>query len=253
MITIKKSIEDILSQISEDLSLTKDEIYKIVEGARISKKYIYVIPKKCIRCALCYDECPVDAITKPSIKKPAEIITDRCIECEICARTCPVNAINILQCTGDVKERELIYTLKEVEVERRTIRLKRYNIDLDMCVKCGICGRFCPTGAIHVERRKSFKVDLNRCVGCRACERVCPRKAISVENEIGEIPFHKEITVDNSKCVKCLVCISECPIGIIREVEEGVEIDSKSCIFCGRCERVCPVHAIEIKKLEGVQ
>ena len=96
-------------------------------------------------------------------------------------------------------------------------------------------------------------MDLDRCVGCRAFERVCPRGAISVENEMGEIPFHKEIKVDNSKCVKCLVCISVCPIGIIREVEEGIEIDVKSCIFCGRCESVCPVHAIEIKKVEGVK
>lgn len=253
MITIKRSMENILSQISKNLSLSKQEVYKILEGVKISKKYIYVVPKKCIRCALCYDQCPVDAIEKPSIKNPAEIITDRCVKCEICARTCPVNAIDILECTGYIKDRGIIYSLREVEVEHRTIRLKSYHVDLNRCVKCGICSKFCPTGAIHVERKKSFKVDLNRCIGCRACERLCPRNAISVENEMGEIPFHKEIKVDNSKCVKCLVCISACPIGAIREVEEGIEIDTKSCIFCGRCERVCPVHAIEITSIEGVK
>ncbi|HIQ32795.1 MAG TPA: 4Fe-4S dicluster domain-containing protein [Methanothermococcus okinawensis] len=253
MITVKRSIETLLSKISKELSLDKEEVYKILEGVRISKKYIYILPKKCIRCALCYDQCPVEAIVKPSIENPAEIVSDRCVKCEICARTCPVNAIDILECTGEIEGENLIYRIREVEVEHRTIRLRRYHIDLDRCVRCGTCSRFCPTGAIEVERGKSFKVDLDRCVGCRACERVCPRGAISVENEMGEIPFHKEIKVDNSKCVKCLVCISVCPIGIIREVEEGIEIDVKSCIFCGRCESVCPVHAIEIKKVEGVK
>jgi len=249
MITIKKPIKDILSSISQELSLESEEVHNIIKDInKTSEKYIYVIPKKCIRCGLCYDECPVDAISKPTMRNPAEIIPDKCVNCEICAKTCPVDAIIVLKGKVSIKGNEIIYQLREVEVDHRTVRLKNYNIDLEKCVKCGVCGRFCPTGAITVERRKTFNVDLNLCVGCRACERVCPRKAIKVENELGEVPFNKEITVDNDKCVKCLVCISECPINIIKEIDIGVEIDKESCIFCGRCKKVCPVHAIKIKK-----
>ena len=250
MITIKKPIKKIISDISDNLCFDEEEVNKIIqEITNLSEKYIYVFPKKCVRCGLCYEECPVDAITKPTVRKPAEIIPEKCVKCEICAKTCPVDAIEVLDGEAYLNGDSIIYKLKETEVQHRTVRLKKYDIDLENCIKCGICDRYCPTKAIHVERRKSFDVNLDLCVGCKACENVCPKKVIKVQNELGEIPFNKDITVDNDTCIKCLACIDECPVNAIDEIKEGVEINKLKCIFCGRCENVCPVHAIEIREL----
>ncbi len=55
----------------------------------------------------------------------------------------------------------------------------------DNCVKCGICARACPTGAIDVAT-KSF--DLDKCIGCWGCINRCPRHAIrSVSKEMADI------------------------------------------------------------------
>ncbi len=247
MITIKKPIDEVINEVSNNLNIEAETVKKLVKDVdKLSEKYIYVVSKDCIRCSLCYTECPVDAITKPTVRKPAEIIPDKCVKCEICAMTCPVNAIDVLNSSVNIDKDSVIYNLKEREIEHRTIKLKKYNIDLENCIKCGICARYCPTNAITVIRRESFEVDLNKCVGCKACENVCPKKVINVENELGNIPFKKDIKIDNDLCVKCLTCIEECPVGIISEISEGVEIDKSNCIFCGKCESVCPVHAIKI-------
>ncbi len=247
MITIKKPVDEIINSVSNNLNIEQKKIKEMIKNIEnICEKYIYVVSKDCIRCSLCHIECPVDAITKPTVRKPAEIISNKCVKCEICAMTCPVDAIDVLNGSVHISNDNVIYNLTEKEIEHRTIKLKKYNIDLENCIKCGICARYCPTNAITVVRRESFDVDLNKCIGCKACENVCPKKVISVENELGEIPFNKDINVDNDACIKCLACIDECPIGIISEIPEGISIDKRNCIFCGKCENVCPVHAIKI-------
>jgi ferredoxin len=247
MITVKKPLDDIISTVSEKVGGENKSFEGILKNSDITEKYIYIVPDDCIRCNLCYIECPVDAITKPTVRKPAEIIPDKCIKCEICAMTCPVDTIKVLDANAKIESDNVVYTIKEQEIEHRTIKLIKYDIDIEKCIFCGLCDKFCPTNAITVERRKSFDIDLNKCVGCNACANVCPKKIITVNNDLGELPFNKSISVDNDVCVKCLVCVEECPINIIKEITEGVEIDKSNCMYCGKCEGACPVHAIEIK------
>ena len=211
---------------------------------RVVKKEISIDNKKCLSCNICVEVCPIGVIESNIPQSP--IIGDKCIYCSTCVDACPVDAIDVLNGSVNINNDNVVYNLNEKEIEHRTVKLKKYNIDLENCIKCGICARYCPTNAITVVRRESFEVDLNKCVGCKACENVCPKKVINVENELGELPFKKDIKVDNDVCVKCLACIDECPVGIISEISEGVEIDKSNCIFCGRCENVCPVHAIKI-------
>jgi len=51
-----------------------------------------VIPAKCISCKICYNDCPVKAITMDSSNK-AVIDSSKCINCGICDKKCPTNAI----------------------------------------------------------------------------------------------------------------------------------------------------------------
>ncbi|MDK2789722.1 MAG: hypothetical protein PWP15_229 [Methanothermococcus sp.] len=247
-IKIKKPLKKVISDISNNLNIEEEKIRSLLKDTGIlNEKNLYIDPKRCVRCSLCYEECPVDAISKPSVKNPAEIIPEKCVKCEICAKTCPVGAIDVLEGEAHLEGDDIVYILKEIQVPHRKVRLKKYELDKEKCIKCGICERFCPTKAINVEKRKNIEVNLNLCMGCTACEKVCPKDAIKVYNELGDIVFNKDITLDNTTCVTCLACVDQCPVGAISETEEGVKINKNECIFCGRCEKICPVSAIEIK------
>jgi ferredoxin len=249
MITIKKSFKDLISNLGEKFEMEHGKVEEILKNIKsIREKTIFINPDGCIRCNLCVEECPVDAIKKPTIKRPAEI-TDKCVKCEICAQTCPVNAIEVIEGRAYVEGDKVVYELKELNVLHRKLRLKNYKFDKDKCVFCGICARFCPTNAIEVEIGKNFDVDLNLCMGCGACDYVCPKNAIKVENELGEVIFNKIISVNNDVCVRCLACVEVCPVNAIKGIAEGVEINKEKCIFCGRCRDICPVSAIKIEKI----
>ncbi len=53
--------------------------------------------------------------------------------------------------------------------------LSDVSIDLEKCVKCGLCVKTCPVKAIS----KDFVVDNAICTRCNSCIEVCPKKAIS--------------------------------------------------------------------------
>nr|WP_156770018.1 4Fe-4S binding protein [Methanocaldococcus sp. FS406-22] len=243
LIEIKKSLDEILSKIDGDKRYINEVAKKITP---ITYKLLYINETKCIRCNLCYKECPVDAIEKAKVKKSAKIIEDKCVKCEICAQTCPVGAIYVIEGRAEIEDSEVHYTIKEKSIPHRKIRLKRYELDENTCIKCGICARFCPTNAIKVVRRKSIEVNLDLCMGCGACAEVCPKKCIKVERELGEVIKTRDIEVDKNLCVGCFVCVEECPINAIEQEGDKVKINKDKCILCGRCADVCPANAIKI-------
>ena len=54
-------------------------------------------------------------------------------------------------------------------------------VDTDKCVKCGLCMRTCPVGAI--QKTDVFTVDNAKCSKCNSCIEICPKKAISRVNK----------------------------------------------------------------------
>jgi NADH:ubiquinone oxidoreductase subunit F (NADH-binding)/(2Fe-2S) ferredoxin len=58
--------------------------------------------------------------------------------------------------------------------------LIRYEILPDFCTGCTVCARNCPTGAITGERRQAHLIDVDTCIRCGICMQVCNFNAIVI-------------------------------------------------------------------------
>ncbi len=61
-------------------------------------------------------------------------------------------------------------------------RIFRPEIDHNKCIRCGICYKACPEGAIKYIDGKMV-VDLDYCKGCGLCVKECPVKAVKLVKE----------------------------------------------------------------------
>lgn len=62
------------------------------------------------------------------------ILDEKCIGCSKCAVVCPTQCIT------------MVANEREVEVKGKTIvRKKKPEVELYMCIRCGLCEEYCPT------------------------------------------------------------------------------------------------------------
>jgi len=61
-------------------------------------------------------------------------------------------------------------------------------INYDLCVKCGLCARACPTNAIKWAPRSYPSIDLKLCTGCSICVQSCPKGAIRMVRKASLLP-----------------------------------------------------------------
>ena len=57
--------------------------------------------------------------------------------------------------------------------------LKKYQIDANLCIGCGLCKKKCPVNAIEGTIKSAHKIDPTKCIKCGACADSCKFKAIS--------------------------------------------------------------------------
>ncbi len=61
-------------------------------------------------------------------------------------------------------------------------RTYRPIINLDECIKCMICWKFCPDVCINIVDEKP-EIDYDFCKGCGVCANECPKKCIEMVME----------------------------------------------------------------------
>jgi len=158
-------------------------------------------------------------------------------------------------------------------------RLKKWENELDICIRCGYCYENChlvklsgwesnsPRGKLSllygmlsgsVKPSKYITEKLYECFYCKNCSKNCSAK-VSVTDifsdaraDLAEMGFSGEgvtAEVDKDFCSTCGICVSVCKAEAIKIDREKKEIilDKIKCQGCGSCISACPSGIIKQK------
>ena len=235
-----------------------------------SQEEIIAITPRCIRCNMCVDQCPVDAIEPANIFKIAKI-TQNCVKCEICVQTCPVSAIKLIDnkvsYNHDDGDEAIEYNLDSISRPHRVVRMNDISIDYSNLTDYDNCAKFCPTNAFTLEFKSYFEelgidvdielgddllypvINKKLCIGCGACIQFCENDSIKLDRTIGPIVHTKNLEINQDECVNCYLCEENCPVEAIYLDEEKVVLDNDKCIRCINCTSHCPVGALNFVEI----
>lgn len=236
-----------------------------------SQKEIIAIAPRCIRCNMCVDQCPVDAIEPANIFKIAKITPD-CVKCEICVQTCPVSAIKLIDnkvsYNHDEGDEAIEYNLASISRPHRVVRMNDISIDYSDLANYDNCAKFCPTDAFTLEFKSYFEelgidvdieleddvlypvINKKLCIGCGACVQFCENDSVKLDRTIGPIVHTKNLEINQDECVNCYLCEENCPVEAIWLDEEKVVLNNDKCIRCINCTSHCPVGALNFVKID---
>lgn len=236
-----------------------------------SQEEIIAIAPRCIRCNMCVDQCPVDAIEPANIFKIAKI-TQNCVKCEICVQTCPVSAIKLIDnkvsYNHDDGDEAIEYNLASISRPHRVVRMNDISIDYSNLTDYDNCAKFCPTNAFTLEFKSYFEelgidvdielgddvlypvINKKLCIGCGACIQFCENDSIKLDRTIGPIVHTKNLEINQDECVNCYLCEENCPVEAIWLDEEKVVLNNDKCIRCINCTSHCPVGALNFVEID---
>lgn len=236
-----------------------------------SQKEIIAIAPRCIRCNMCVDQCPVDAIEPANIFKIAKITHD-CVKCEICVQTCPVSAIKLIDnkvsYNHDEGDEAIEYNLASISRPHRVVRMNDISIDYSDLANYDNCAKFCPTDAFTLEFKSYFEeldidvdieleddvlypvINKKLCIGCGACVQFCENDSVKLDRTIGHIVHTKNLEINQDECVNCYLCEENCPVEAIWLDEEKVVLNNDKCIRCINCTSHCPVGALNFVEID---
>lgn len=154
--------------------------------------------KACIGLGTCAAACPFGAIVMQDNQLPY-VDPDKCTGCAVCVAACPKDVLRM------IKSSQLV-----IVSCRNTDKAKAAKDSCQVaCIKCKICEKNCPTGAIKVipvdSNGSVAVIDPVLCNNCGLCVEKCPTKIITMMDPVSsEAPKVPEEPA--SGCAGCGLC-----------------------------------------------
>ena len=79
--------------------------------------------------------------------------------------------------------------------------LRRHSDGSEVCIACGLCAAYCPTGCIKIKTSEgpehtkvvdTYEIELLRCLFCGYCVEACPVRALTMTQEYELSKYTKE-------------------------------------------------------------
>jgi len=79
--------------------------------------------------------------------------------------------------------------------------LRRHPDGSEVCIACGLCAAYCPTGCIKIKTSEgpehtkvvdSYEIEILRCLFCGYCVEACPVRALAMTQEFELAAYKKE-------------------------------------------------------------
>ena len=186
----------------------------------------------------------------PTYDKGTAIDQDKCVRCNICDDVCPRDAIDRDVPLFEGQDKEGLAKGQAVELKIEFV------VDDEKCTKCGICGNLCE--AINV-LHKPFSPETGKvegeviwdeayCDGCNVCAEACPEEAIKVTRTVVGQKKLGNVNIIEEDCCTCQWCVKNCPeeaITVNKIFEGEITFHAEKCPGgCSTCVDVCPANAI---------
>lgn len=143
---------------------------KSCRAAKLATGGIKLCPWGCMGFGDCVTVCAFGALSMGKDGLPV-IDYSRCVGCGMCARECPQDLFVVVK-----KDREGSIALCS---NRASVKQTVAKACKAGCIKCEICVKACPKGAIKMDRYLPL-IDTDLCDSCGICVQKCPVKVLDL-------------------------------------------------------------------------